>query len=505
MGKEVTMDDSELLQEYVRDRSERAFAALVSRHLDLVYSTALRMVREETLAEDVSQAVFVQLARKASTIRDARALPGWLYRVTHFQAANTVRAECTRRQHEIDAMRLTPSSDEPSAVWESIAPHIEAAMHTLNEDDQNAVLQRFFQGRSWREVGATLALSEDAAQKRVSRALEKVRLHLARRGIMVSVGAIGLALLANAVKAAPSGLASTVTTASLVGTGGIGASTAAPTTLKALLMKKTTVGIIAGVVLTAAVTTPFALSKIKQARLNAPVTEKSLHRGLVLHMTFDNDETGIGQITDSSGLGNHGRLSGVRWSMDGKKGGAYEFRADGDEIVIPNNESVNPKQLTLAAWVKTTTADHFWRRIFDKSYSQGYALSVAGDWQQNKWRGLASTELGPGNHFILTKTRVADGQWHHVVTTFDGNIEVLYVDGQPQSSLQWKSTGEVGSTDFDLVIGCNRSNLTEEDLGVSFRGHLDEPMIWNRALSEREVAYLYDRQNSADTLESMAN
>lgn len=505
MSKEATMDDSELLRDYVQHQSERAFAELVRRYLDLVYSTAIRMVREATLAEDVSQAVFVQLARKASTIRNAKALPGWLYRVTHCQAANAVRAECTRRQYETDAMQLTPSNDEPSAAWESIAPHIEEAMTTLNDEDQNAVLQRFFQGRTWREVGAALTLSEDAAQKRVSRALDKVRLHLARRGISVSIGAISLALTANAVQAAPPGLASSVATASLLGTGGIGGSVAVSTTLKALLMKKTTVGVIAVLVITAAVTTPFALSKIKQARLNAPVTEKGLHRGLVLHMTFDKDETGIGQVTDSSALGNHGRLSGVQWSLDGKKGGAYEFKADGNEIVITNNESVNPKQLTLTAWVKTTTADHYWRRIFDKSYSQGYALSVAGDWEQNQWHGLVSTELGPGNHFLLSKTKVTDGQWHHVATTFDGDVERLYVDGQPQSALQWSEPGEVGSTDFNLVIGCNRSNLTDEDLGVSFRGLIDEPMLWNRALSEKEVAYLFESQNGSDVMESAAN
>jgi hypothetical protein len=200
-------------------------------------------------------------------------------------------------------------------------------------------------------------------------------------------------------------------------------------------------------------------------------------------------------IMDSSGKKNNGRAAGVRWTPDGKKGGAYEFTADGDEIVISNNKSLNPDQLTLAAWIKTSNTDAIWRRIFDKSYSKGYALSIAGDWQQYKWRGLVCLEMGPGNHFSLTKKMVADGQWHQVVATFDGTDELLYVDGLLEGKpVHWKKGEKLGTTDFNLVIGCNRSNLHEDDLGSSFRGLIDEPMMWNRALSTNEVAFLYQSQ-----------
>ena len=496
------MDDHALLRDYVQSRSEPAFAELVSRHINLVHSTALRIVQESALAKDVTQSVFIQLARKAATIRSGNSLPGWLYRVTRCQAANAVRDDRTRREHEMEAMNMTRMTADSSATWESILPHLDEAMDTLDDDDQNAVVQRFFQERTWREVGAALALSEDAVQKRVSRALEKLRRRLTQRGVTVSSSALGLAIAAHAVQAAPSGLVHAVTLASLTGAGGAGGSALLSTTLKMMLMKKSTVGIAAVLVIAAGVTTPIAISKIKQARLNAPVTEKSLRRGLVLHLTFDRDETSVGKVTDASGQGNTGRPAGVEWTPDGKRGGAYEFKADGNEIVIPNNKSLNPGQVTLAAWIKTSTADHFWRRIFDKSYSQGFALSVAGDWQKNKWRGLASVEVGPGTHFLLTKTRVADGQWHHLVTTCDGTQEILYVDGQPEAKLQWKNPGEVGSTDFNLVIGCNRSNLTEEDLGTSFRGLIDEPMMWNRALSQKEVEFLFASQNGAPALQA---
>ncbi len=223
---------------------------------------------------------------------------------------------------------------------------------------------------------------------------------------------------------------------------------------------------------------------------SAAVTAEGLKKGLVLHLTCDQDETGS-KVTDSSGLANHGKASGVRWTAEGKKGGAYEFRADGDQIVVANNPHLNPRQLTLAAWIKASSVGDKWRRIFDKSYSQGYALSLAADWQGNSWNGLANLEIGPGSHSSMSQTRLADGKWHHVAATFDGTEQLVFVDGRPEGwPLRWSGSGIAGGTDFNLVIGCNRSNLGEDDLGASFRGLIDEPMMWNRALSLQEVAFL---------------
>ncbi len=213
-----------------------------------------------------------------------------------------------------------------------------------------------------------------------------------------------------------------------------------------------------------------------------------------MHFTFDQDQPG-GKITDSSDKKNDGKATGVTWTDRGKKGGAYVFSADGQQIVVPNTESLNPKQITLAAWIQTSNKDAIWRRIFDKSYKKGYAMSIAGDWEKTKWRGLACIEMGPGTHFCLSEKVVADGQWRHLVVTFDGARQILYVDGSPQGkAAQWKNQHELGSTNFDLVIGCNRSNLNEPDLGTSFRGVIDEPMVWNRALSPKEVAFLFQSQ-----------
>jgi RNA polymerase sigma factor (sigma-70 family) len=482
------MNDAELLRQYVKDHSDSAFAELVKRHVNLVYFTALRMVHQRALAEDITQLVFVQLARKAPDIREGNALPGWLYRVTHCQAANALRADQCRRQHEAEAMMQAELQIE--TAWENIGSGLEEAMNTLDAAEQNLVILRFFQKRSWREVGDALALSEDTVQRRVGRALEKLRSHFGRRGVAVSASVLGLTIAANAAPAAPSGLASSVASAALAGAAHPG-SVGLLATIKSILMKKAACAILA-VAVVAAGSIPLIVARANPT--NAPVTLGSLYKGRVLHFTFDRDETGGNRITDASGQGNHGKALGAHWTPDGRKGGAYEFTSDGDEILVPNHATLNPKCLTLAAWIKTTAKDAVWRRIFDKSYSKGYALSIAGDWNKNSWRGQLSLEMGPGTHFIVSKSNVADGQWHLAVATFDGTAEVLYVDGQPEASLQWDKPASAGATDFNLVIGCNRSNLKEDDLGTSFRGLIDEPMVWNRALSAREVAFLYQSQ-----------
>ena len=494
-----------LLADYVANGSEPAFRELVARYVNLVYSTAVRLVNGDThRAEDVVQTVFADLARLAGTLSRDVMLGGWLHRRTWHVATTLMRNERRRQHREREAAEMNTLSDCAETRFEQIAPILDDAINQLGARDRAAIVLRFFEHRDLRAIGEALGSNEDAAQKRVSRAVEKLRSYFFQRGAVASPTVIGSMIAANAVQAAPAGLAATVATAALAGAAGSSAFSLASILIKTTLMKKTTI-IIAAVIL-AALVVSVSTAKIKQARANAPVTAQSMGRGLMLDMTFDQDEAihGVisdssgkikgGKITDRSGQENHGVAAGVRWTADGQRGGAYEFTADGDEIVISNTQSLNPKQLTLAAWIKTSFTDDKWRRIFDKSYTLGYALSIAGDYQKNQWRGLASIEIGPGTHFILSKTRVADGQWHQIVTTCDGTEEWLYVDGQPQASMRWKQPGQVGANDFNLVIGCNRSNLKEDDLGSSFRGLIDEPMMWNRALSTKEVAFLYQSQ-----------
>jgi hypothetical protein len=413
-----------------------------------------------------------------------------------------MRNERRRQNRERQAAEMNTLQDNPEGQFERIAPLLDEAINQLGASDRAAIVLRFFEHRDLRAVGVALGSNEDAAQKRVSRAVEKLRGHFARRGIAASSTVIASVIAAHAVHAAPAGLASAVTTASLAGAAGSSSFGLASTLIKTLLLKKTAF-IAAGVILTATIVSISAV-QTKHARANAPVTAASLREGLVLDMPFDQDEasSGVimdssgkargGKITDHSGQGNHGVAAGVHWTADGQRGGAYEFTADGDEIVISNNKSLNPKQLTLAAWIKTSYMDDKWRRIFDKSWDQGYDLTMGGDWHGLSYRGQVGIEIGPKLKFIRSGIVVADGQWHHVAGTFDGNEEIVYVDGRPMGSpVPWKKP--VPSNSFNLIIGSNRSTPSEES-GLSFIGLIDEPMMWNRALSANEVAFLYQSQ-----------
>ncbi len=239
------LTDEELLRQYAEERSEAAFTQLVRRHVDLVYSAALRMVHDEPLAQDVAQGVFLALVQNARRLRNRRALPGWLHHTTQHLAANAVRAEVRRRVREQEAAamnELLASESNPS--WELIAPYLDTALGELCEADRGAVLLRYFQNKSLREVGHALGTSDDTAQKRVSRAIERLRQFFARRG--VTAGASGLIALisANAVQAAPAGLAVTISTAASLG-GATLTGTATATATKAIAMttlQKTMIG-----------------------------------------------------------------------------------------------------------------------------------------------------------------------------------------------------------------------------------------------------------------------
>jgi RNA polymerase sigma factor (sigma-70 family) len=200
--------DSELLAQYAIRRDEGSFAELARRHIDHVYSTALRLVGGDThLAEDVTQAVFVDLARKASSLRECRALSGWLHTSTRYAAAKLVRTEQRRREREqtIVAMTHDPSSSEPE--WEQVRSVLDDSISELCAPDRDALLLRFFERKAFAEIGSLLGLSENAARMRVHRAVDKLRERLSARGITSTSGALGAVLTMHAVGFAPTGLA----------------------------------------------------------------------------------------------------------------------------------------------------------------------------------------------------------------------------------------------------------------------------------------------------------
>jgi len=204
------MDDHELLREYVRHHSEKAFSEMVARHLPLVYGTALRLIRDPAAAQDVAQTVFIQLARNAFKIWGGHALPGWLYRATQRAALLSLRREKSRLQRETTAMNLAEQNCEPAQAWHNLQPLLDEALGQLNRVEQDAVLMRFFDGCNLDEIGRTLSLSESAAQKRVSRALEKMRRYLSGRGLTLSAALLASTLDAGAKTSVPFGMATSI-------------------------------------------------------------------------------------------------------------------------------------------------------------------------------------------------------------------------------------------------------------------------------------------------------
>ena len=211
-------DDMGLLREYAWGHAEEAFATLVTRHIDLVYSAALRHVGNHHQAEEITQAVFVILARKARSLGPGTVLAGWLFRTARLTAANYLRTETRRARREQEAFMQSEPTENRGDPWQEVAPLLNDAIAALAEGDRNAIVLRFLQGKDYKQVAAALGGTEAAAHMRVSRALEKLRKLFARRGVVASAGALGAVLTANAAQAAPAGLAASVCAAAVQGT-----------------------------------------------------------------------------------------------------------------------------------------------------------------------------------------------------------------------------------------------------------------------------------------------
>jgi len=202
-------DDIALLRQYAGG-DEAAFTALFERHVHLVYSAALRQTRNPSHAEEITQAVFILLARKAAWLGPNTLLSGWLYQAARLTTANLIKREIRRQRREQEVYMQTLTEPETSH-WEQIAPLLEDAMARLDEPDRNAVILRFFENRTPQEVAATLKLTEVTARKRVSRALEKLRKFFAKRGVVATTAIIAGTISGNSVQAAPAALANSAT------------------------------------------------------------------------------------------------------------------------------------------------------------------------------------------------------------------------------------------------------------------------------------------------------
>jgi len=263
--------DLELLQQYHRQGTEAAFATLVARHVNLVYSVALRQVRNAAPAEEITQAVFILLARKADQLSPPTVLAGWLHETTRLTALAFLRGERRRQAREQEAyMQSTQTESAEATAWPQLAPLLDEALARLGKKDRDAVLLRFFQEQNLAAVAAALQVSEPAAQRRVHRAVEKLRKFFAKRGMALSGVALAGAISANSVQAAPVGLAKAVTAIAVAK--GAAASTSTLTlikgTLKIMAWTKMKTAVVVGVA--AILATGTATVVVKEVINNRP-------------------------------------------------------------------------------------------------------------------------------------------------------------------------------------------------------------------------------------------
>ena len=226
--------DMELLRDYNRQGSEAAFAELVQRHINLVYTTALRHVGIAALAEEITQAAFVILARKAASLRPDTVLDAWLYETTRLTSLSFLRGERRRQFREQEAyMQSTLPESTDASVWLQLAPLLDEAMARLGKKDREAVVLRFFKQKNLGEVALAMKITEAAAQSRVHRAVEKLRTFFLKRGVDSTAATIAENISAHSVQAAPVALAKTVTAVAMAK--GAAASTSTLTLIKGAL------------------------------------------------------------------------------------------------------------------------------------------------------------------------------------------------------------------------------------------------------------------------------
>ncbi|HEX3889567.1 MAG TPA: sigma-70 family RNA polymerase sigma factor [Verrucomicrobiae bacterium] len=342
------LDDLALLREYAANHSETAFEELVSRRVGFVYSSALRQARNPHLAEEITQAVFIILARKAGKISAKTILTGWLFKTTRFAALAQIRAEMKRARQKKEFQmqsQLEQMSDDLSRrseakadeIWNQMSPLLDEALATLGEKDRQAVLLRFFENKSLAEVGNYLGAGEDTARKRVSRALEKLHRHFSKRGVSSTTAMLAGTISANSVQAAPVGLAKTISTVAVAKGAAASASilTLIKGAVKIMAWTKMKTALVTGVVVLLAAGTTTVIVKNhghhSRAKLQWTPAEKAMFQG------------------ETSRLINQSK----QWAL------AFIMFSDDHQNKLPNNF----EQLKVQGFVKSDFSDSNWEIV----------------------------------------------------------------------------------------------------------------------------------------------
>jgi RNA polymerase sigma factor (sigma-70 family) len=448
------MNDHELLRDFAVNHSEAAFRQLVERYLGLVYSAARRQLRDSHLAEDVAQQVFTLLARKASRLGPDTILSGWLYRAARNLTFETLRRERRRAQREQAAVDVMNQSTDNT--WQQIAPLLDEAMASLCEADHDAVVLRYFENRTLREVGAVLGATDDAAQKRIARALETLRGFLASRGKSVATTALAGAIAAGAIEATPNALAATVAAASMAAAGGAGTTVGA---LKTIMLMKTKLALAAMIM--AAVATPVVIQQRTANQLRE--ANRALQQQVGQLDQLRNENAQLAKLkTDADELA---RLRGEHGELLRLRGEVGLLRHDSAEQIAALKKRVNATGVTGETAAANTSefsaldaARHLSQdtveamkqlglaaRLFSTSNQDQYPKSFAEMTNELPARftgGLTldrfefNQELPPVKitepERWLFRERVprqlAGGQWERIYTLADGSVQTVGSD-----------------------------------------------------------------------------
>jgi RNA polymerase sigma factor (sigma-70 family) len=464
----LELDDSVLLKEYVERGSEEAFAALVARHVNKVYSIALRHTRNAHQAEEITQAVFVLLAKKSRQLSKRVVLSGWLCRTARLSAVTFVRGEIRRTRREQEAHMQNLLNETESDVWPQVAPLLDAAMAGLSEADHDALALRFFDGKSMKEIGAALGTSEDAVKMRVNRAVEKLRLFFIRRGIVCSAAALTAAISANAVHAAPIGLVVTISTAAALSGTAI-ATTATTTATKAIALITAPKALVAGIA-AVALTAGVGIYVLQQLTAATPVAAEgadskaaggagALSNGLPIRLANDSFNVGPGAFSDS--FINEIDADMRRTTNSAPAGHIRSLAAP------TSNGSADYLRAAPAAMAPGPTASRFVvYPITLGSSLLGKRIRVSG-WMKaqdvGNWAGVSLTVANLGGH-IFASDQASDRPihgttgWQPVAMVTDIPNEPCFIYLAPTLH----GSGEIWCDDFQIDLAAPETPITDD-------------------------------------------